>query len=373
MENKLKEIAAEAKQRGFKPVDVDKIRQNRPPTRDTEVLVDKLPPDTNGRNLTPLAVLDMFFREASDLWLLIAQSINDQIREKLSLGLRSPYGPTVTSAEARLVFFLRMRLTLIQGTTLRETYSDLKLAWYMHFDRFVFLSSQVDVSPDQLSESIRCVQIFSHSFISVIYPLRYNARTFFIPGSWLALDELVFPWYGRDPLKIYIPRKPHPNGFLVYLVCCKLNNGKPLVLDIVFDWSASPLVERRTPTEVLRTTVSRLRANFQYQDHRIILHNDAAFGGATGADLCAASGVEAICSTSTPGVHRLLTLLSPRLQPNCFFFFRSRAVGTNSFISFVWSKTEIPMHNPLMALMTWSRRRSSGYLSILQPRYFRGR
>jgi hypothetical protein len=97
-----------------------------------------------------------------------------------------------------------------------------------------------------------------------LIPSSYNARTYFSPGSWLALDELVFPWNGRHPLKIFIPRKPHPNGFLVYLVCCKLEEGKPLIMDIVFDWSVSPLVERRTPTEVLRTTAARLRADFDY-------------------------------------------------------------------------------------------------------------
>jgi hypothetical protein len=104
-------------------------------------------------------------------------------------------------------------------------------------------------------------------------------------------------------------------------VCCKLEEGKPLIMDIVFDWSVSPLVERRTPTEVLRTTAARLRADFDYGEHRIVLHNDAAFGGAQGADLCATLGVEAICSTANPQVHRLLSLLGPRLQANQYFYF----------------------------------------------------
>ena len=156
---------------------------------------------------------------------------------------------------------------------------------------------------------------------SVAHLIRSNARRFFRPGSWLALDELVFPWHGKQPLKVWIPRKPHPNGFLVYLVCCRMPNGKSLVVDIVFDWNPSKLADRRTPTEVLAETARRLRSELHYADHRRVLHNDAAFGGALGADHCAAVGVEAVNSTLWSSVHRLLQLLAPRLKRNQYFIF----------------------------------------------------
>lgn len=98
-------------------------------------------------------------------------------------------------------------------------------------------------------------------------------------------------------------------------------NGKALVVDIVFDWNPSKLADRRTPTEVLAETARRLRSELHYADHRIVLHNDAAFGGALGADLCAAVGVEAVNSTSRSSVHRLLQLLAPRLKRNQYFIF----------------------------------------------------
>jgi len=126
----------------------------------------------------------------------------------------------------------------------------------MSWDRFCFISSNASVDPDELCAAIRS-----------------NAKRFFCPGSWLALDELVFPWHGRHPLKIWIPRNPHPNGFLVYLVCCRMPNGKALVLDIVFDLNPSKLNERRTPTEVLAEVVRQLLSGHNYGPHRIVLHN----------------------------------------------------------------------------------------------------
>ncbi len=53
------------------------------------------------------------------------------------------------------------------------------------------------------------------------------------------MDELIFPGHGKDKQKIYIPRKPHPNGFVVYLVCVLTPAGKPVVLDLALDWNPS--------------------------------------------------------------------------------------------------------------------------------------
>ena len=59
--NFLKEIAAEAKQRGFTPLPSGKVKEALPPTRETATLVDEIPEGTTRRNVTPLDVENMFF------------------------------------------------------------------------------------------------------------------------------------------------------------------------------------------------------------------------------------------------------------------------------------------------------------------------
>lgn len=36
------------------------------------------------------------------------------------------------------------------------------------------------------------------------------------PGSILVVDESIYEFNGGCPVKMYIPRKPHPNGLLNY-------------------------------------------------------------------------------------------------------------------------------------------------------------
>ena len=53
----------------------------------------------------------------------------------------------------------------------------------------------------------------------------------------LAIDETVFAWLGTScPVRVYIPRKPNPNGLLSYGLCTWVTVGTrklPLLLDTV--------------------------------------------------------------------------------------------------------------------------------------------
>jgi Transposase IS4 len=55
------------------------------------------------------------------------------------------------------------------------------------------------------------------------------------PSNILVVDESIYDFEGRCPVKRYIPRKPHPNGLLVYGLAGLLTVGPqrlPYLLDI---------------------------------------------------------------------------------------------------------------------------------------------
>lgn len=94
------------------------------------------------------------------------------------------------------------------------------------------------------------------------------------------------------------------------------------MIDLVTDWNPSNELHRRTPTEVFTLVASRIRRDYDYGEHKIVFHNDAAFGGALGADLGAMLGVDVVASTKRDGVHSIASLLDSRLRRNQYFMFR---------------------------------------------------
>ena len=153
--NKLKEIAAEAKEKGFYPVQRDQLKLGKPPTRQTSAFNDKIPEGKTARNLRPLDVLDHFATNTVDLWQSIATATNEKIRQKIELKQRPTYGATVTAGEIRMVFLLRLKMTMLQGTSLEETYKDLELDKHMQQGRFNFICSNATLDPDELCAAIR--------------------------------------------------------------------------------------------------------------------------------------------------------------------------------------------------------------------------
>lgn len=165
--NRLKEIAAEAKERGFKPLPSNKLYEALPPTRETTVLLDKLPEGKNCRNMTSVNIIDQFFSHHLNIWRSVAEFTNEKIAKKIELKENPTFGPHVSPAEVRLVYFLRLQLTMLKGTSLKETYRELGLGQYMSLDRFNFISANAVLDAEKLCEVIR------HRSLD---PLRYNTQ-----------------------------------------------------------------------------------------------------------------------------------------------------------------------------------------------------
>lgn len=61
--------------------------------------------------------------------------------------------------------------------------------------------------------NLNCDNLLLAHFLSV------QAKKAWDVGSFLIEDESVFSYTGKCPVKVYIPRKPHPNGLLAYGQC----------------------------------------------------------------------------------------------------------------------------------------------------------
>lgn len=77
-----------------------------------------------------------------------------------------------------------------------------KPAWYLAKRRFVALHANISCDNTLLAHT-----------------LSQQVRAAWEVGSFLIEDETVFEWTGNSPVKVYIPRKPHPNGLLAYGQC----------------------------------------------------------------------------------------------------------------------------------------------------------
>jgi hypothetical protein len=94
-----------------------------------------------------------------------------------------------------------------------------------------------------------------------------------IPGGPLVVDESLYEYLGYCPTHMHIPRKPHPNGLLVY---CLSGYTSILKLPIVLD--LEPYVMGNIPTarESARLLVDRLlKAHTTFNPHIVM---DSLFG-----------------------------------------------------------------------------------------------
>ncbi len=89
------------------------------------------------------------------------------------------------------------------------------------------------------------------------------------------VDESLYEYLGDCPVRRYIPRKPHPNGLLVYALAGYFRVGAddlPYVLDIE-PYTLKNLV---TAQDAMMTLFRRLRLKLpNFQPHLIV---DSAFG-----------------------------------------------------------------------------------------------
>ena len=103
-------------------------------------------------------------------------------------------------------------------------------------------------------------------------------------GSIVTIDELVSGTRTRSPVKVYMPRKPRPNGHLIYLGAIKLNNKYPFVI------AAEPFLKkggRPTPSKTFINLCERIFptiVDFIPQEFMVVC--DSAFSTKEVLDYC---------------------------------------------------------------------------------------
>ena len=110
----------------------------------------------------------MFFTWETDLWGVIATSTNEKITAKIELKQKPTFRAHVSAAEVKTVWFLRLRLCLLRGHLLNETYEQLDLKKYLSWARFSFISANATVDPDRICAVIRCCSCLACSCIPLL-------------------------------------------------------------------------------------------------------------------------------------------------------------------------------------------------------------
>src|SRR4051794_25766445 len=95
-----------------------------------------------------------------------------------------------------------------------------------------------------------------------------------IPGKFLVVDESLFDFEGKCPVRRYIPRKPHPNGLLSYGLAGYFYVGA-YKLPFVLDMEPYVLDNLVGPHEALINLQERLRRRMPLFRPQFVV--DAAF------------------------------------------------------------------------------------------------
>lgn len=95
------------------------------------------------------------------------------------------------------------------------------------------------------------------------------------PGTILVIDESLYEYTGQCPIRRYIPRKPHPNGLLVYCLAGYFRVGAD-DLPYVLDFEPFTLVSQVGAQDAMMALFRRLRLKLpQIKPHLVV---DSAFG-----------------------------------------------------------------------------------------------
>ena len=173
--NLHKLYCAEATEKQFYPVPQDEIHAGIPATRTTEALFD-LGDRPSRRSLSPWDCFERFFStDKGSIWAMAAQSTNANIREHQAAGRSLAYGPTVQPSEIRLVFLLRLRLTLLRAESMTELYGELELDRHMPKGRFEFVMNYLRYDIDEMMGIVR--QAIA-SFVALLTPKVICAEVF---------------------------------------------------------------------------------------------------------------------------------------------------------------------------------------------------
>jgi hypothetical protein len=112
--------------------------------------------------------------------------------------------------------------------------------------------------------------------LTLAHDLGEAAQLLIQPGSILVVDESVYEFNGQDcPVKRYIPRKPHPNGLLVYGLAGYFLVGQH-ELPYTLDFEPYLLDNRVGAKEAIMVLLSRLLGRFPHLKSHLVV--DSAFG-----------------------------------------------------------------------------------------------
>jgi hypothetical protein len=102
-----------------------------------------------------------------------------------------------------------------------------------------------------------------------------TASSLFSPGTVVVVDESLYEFNGGCPVRRFIPRKPHPNGLLVYGMASYVHAGAD-ELPVLLDLEPYALGNLVTPQEAMMRLAHRLRTRKPHlQPHLVV---DSAFG-----------------------------------------------------------------------------------------------
>ena len=153
------------------------------------------------------------------------------MRAKISGGVSGNYAKRfytkdATVTELQHVFAIRMKLAKYADSTVAGAFRQLPHIYNQK--RFNAIISSLNYDWDEL-----CIFLREAWVVAVM-----SFECFIVNESILAFHPGE---HQPDCPKIFIPRKPHPNGLLVYNAAFKLSNGLPFVFDLEPDIGLSPL------------------------------------------------------------------------------------------------------------------------------------
>jgi hypothetical protein len=144
------------------------------------------------------------------------------------------------------------------------------------------------------------------NIVSLCSDLSEAAYALIKPGSFLVVDESIYEYNGECPIRRYIPRKPHPNGLLVYGLAGYFFFGTES-LPYCLDFEPYLLDNQVSPQAAMMKMLERLRDRCPTLTPHLIV--DSAFGSLEKLREIRALGAHATMSmpaTSLKGVWELL-------------------------------------------------------------------
>lgn len=113
------------------------------------------------------------------------------------------------------------------------------------------------------------------NLVDVATALSDVANSIFVPGAKLVVDESVYAFEGKCPVKRFIPRKPHPNGLLSYGLAGEVLVGSDK-LPIVYDHEPVTIENNPSAQDSMMRLLHRFKHRHgEFRPHLVV---DSAFG-----------------------------------------------------------------------------------------------